>query len=87
MENPTKNMSWHFDMGDAGKRYFDSGTGNQSYFEYYRRPMVSKVIPWAGPSTGNMDIRFHGEFATSKYMESKELNIQATKINILWFFY
>ena len=80
MENPTKNMSWHFDMGDAGKRYFDSGSGNQSYFEYYRRPMVSKVIPWAGPSTGNMDIRFHGEFATSKYMESKELNIQATKI-------
>jgi hypothetical protein len=80
MESLTKNMSWHFGMGGAGKRYLDSGTGNQSYFEYYRRPMVSKVIPWAGPSTGNMDIHFHGEFATSKYMESKELNIQVTKI-------
>ena len=47
LNSKTSIHSWQFSM-DATENY-DFAVGNQT-FEYYKRPNVTAVVPWAGPN-------------------------------------
>ena len=69
--------SWQFSM-DATENY-DFAVGNQT-FEYYKRPNVTTVVPWAGPNGGTMVIRLSGSFAIPSFETASVLTLQTTSI-------
>ena len=68
--------SWTFNMAGSGNTDYNSAAGNLSQIQYYRRPTLSGLTPWAGPSGGGMDLQFFGNFTIPIY-HKKYLSVKS----------